>query len=512
METDQTTHSTAASMVRPHSGRVIAGVAASIAKRLSIPAWLVRVVFVILAFSGGVGFVAYAAGWLLIPGEGSSRAAAGQLFDRIEGPRAWIGVGLVTLAVLVALESTDLIDADLALAAVLIFFGVLLFRGDIGQGNTKEEEKTTMSDISSSDVGTTAVLETQTGSGPAEPPSPPPVPPVPAAAAAPPAPRPPKERSILGRLTIAAGLIVLGVMGVLDVADVSDIRARHYFGTAVLVVGVGLLVGSFVGRARGLVILGVVLLPPLIVSPLGDFDFENTNLRYAPETVEDIQESYVADVGEMVIDLSDVDFGGASVAIDADMSIGQIRIIVPDDVSVDARGQVAIGVARVLGDVSGGIGDMRATGTTTGANGELDVTADLDLGEVEIYVEGLRSASDGDFEINLGDAGDVDYEIDTVAQLSEDYDVGPGDATFDFSNLRLERPEQVTIHADLGTVTIVLPDDIETEVNASVGVGDITLPDGSEGGFDRDARYRSGSDPLLTIDVDLGAGEIIVEE
>jgi phage shock protein PspC (stress-responsive transcriptional regulator)/predicted membrane protein len=511
METDQTNRPTVEPLIRPTNDRVVAGVASAIARRLSIPVWLVRVIFVVLVFSGGVGLVAYAAGWLLIPNEGATRATAGQILDRIEGPRAWIGVGLVALAVLVAVESTDLIDADLALAALLITFGVLLYRGDLGLLNSSEEEKN-MSDIGSSDVRTTAVLDTQTGDGAAQPPAPPPVPPVPSAAAAPPAPPAPRERSFLGRLTIAAGLIVVGIMGVLDVADVADIRARHYLGTAVLIVGLGLLVGAFVGRARGLIILGVILTPALLLSPLGDVDWDNTAVRYSPATVADIQDTYTADVGDMVIDLSAVDFGGETVETSADMSLGQIRIIVPDDVSVEARGTVAIGAARVLGDNTGGIGGMTASGSVAGDNGTLTVDANLDIGEIEVYVEGDQPSSDSGFNVDLGNSGSVDFEIDSIDELSDTYDVGPGEATFDFSNLELERPASVDINGDLGTITIILPENTPTRVNASVSVGDLNLPDNRESGFDREATFESGSDPLLTINADMGAGEIVVEE
>ena len=39
--------------VRPQDGRVIAGVAAGLAQHLSMPVWVVRTAFVVLAFAGG---------------------------------------------------------------------------------------------------------------------------------------------------------------------------------------------------------------------------------------------------------------------------------------------------------------------------------------------------------------------------------------------------------------------------------------------------------------------------
>jgi hypothetical protein len=84
---------------------------------------------VILTVSGGVGVVLYAAGWVLIPGEGDAKAAAGQFLDRIEGPRAWVGVGLMALAAIIVADSTRLLEADLVAAGLLILIGVLLYRG-----------------------------------------------------------------------------------------------------------------------------------------------------------------------------------------------------------------------------------------------------------------------------------------------------------------------------------------------------------------------------------------------
>lgn len=52
---------------RPIRGRMVSGVSIGLAQHLGIPTWLVRVAFVILAFSGGVGVVLYAAFWAVLP-------------------------------------------------------------------------------------------------------------------------------------------------------------------------------------------------------------------------------------------------------------------------------------------------------------------------------------------------------------------------------------------------------------------------------------------------------------
>ena len=60
---------------RPTKGRVLAGVCLGIARQYRLDVTLVRVAMVALTVTGGVGLIAYIAGWLLIPQDSSSGAA-----------------------------------------------------------------------------------------------------------------------------------------------------------------------------------------------------------------------------------------------------------------------------------------------------------------------------------------------------------------------------------------------------------------------------------------------------
>ena len=60
---------------RPAKGRVIAGVCLGVARQYKLDVGLVRLVMVALTATGGVGLIAYIAGWLLIPLDSSSGAA-----------------------------------------------------------------------------------------------------------------------------------------------------------------------------------------------------------------------------------------------------------------------------------------------------------------------------------------------------------------------------------------------------------------------------------------------------
>jgi phage shock protein PspC (stress-responsive transcriptional regulator) len=60
-------------LVRPHEGRMIAGVCAALAKRYDMDATTVRVIFLVSCLLPGPQFLLYLALWILIPAEGSKR-------------------------------------------------------------------------------------------------------------------------------------------------------------------------------------------------------------------------------------------------------------------------------------------------------------------------------------------------------------------------------------------------------------------------------------------------------
>ena len=71
--TDQTTQQ----LRRPADDRMIAGVAAGIARYLGADVTAVRIILAVLVFVGGAGIPIYLAGWLLIPEEGADQSIAG---------------------------------------------------------------------------------------------------------------------------------------------------------------------------------------------------------------------------------------------------------------------------------------------------------------------------------------------------------------------------------------------------------------------------------------------------
>jgi phage shock protein C len=83
--TDQTTHQP--QLYRPVEGRMVAGVAAGLARYLGADVTLVRIVLIALVFIGGAGLPLYLAGWLLMPEEGTDQSIAAD-FIRPRSARA----------------------------------------------------------------------------------------------------------------------------------------------------------------------------------------------------------------------------------------------------------------------------------------------------------------------------------------------------------------------------------------------------------------------------------------
>lgn len=74
----------AQTLSRPSHDRMLAGVAAGIARYLNVDVTVVRILLVVLAAFGGAALPIYLAGWLLIPEDGADQSIAAGWFQ----PRA----------------------------------------------------------------------------------------------------------------------------------------------------------------------------------------------------------------------------------------------------------------------------------------------------------------------------------------------------------------------------------------------------------------------------------------
>jgi len=71
-------------LYRPFDDRMLAGVAAGVARYFDVDVTIVRIVFAVLAVVGGIGVPLYLAGWLLIPDEGAEQSIASSFIQSLE--------------------------------------------------------------------------------------------------------------------------------------------------------------------------------------------------------------------------------------------------------------------------------------------------------------------------------------------------------------------------------------------------------------------------------------------
>ena len=69
---------------RPFEDRMLAGVAAGLARYSGVDVTIIRIAFVVLTVFGGAGIPLYLAGLLLIPEQGSDQSIAGSLIESLQ--------------------------------------------------------------------------------------------------------------------------------------------------------------------------------------------------------------------------------------------------------------------------------------------------------------------------------------------------------------------------------------------------------------------------------------------
>lgn len=376
-------------LVRPVEGRMLAGVAKGIADNFGIAEWIPRVFFLVTTFMGGFGIVLYAACWAFIRSEDEPRSVADRFFAEASTSRSWLGIALIVVAAIIVASNFTFLSGEVVWAAAFLVVGLLLYLGYVPFGDSQGDEASPPATEEVQSMtghtpvsGPTATRQGNSPTGGEPTPSPTPT------STPPDLVRTPRERSMLGRLTLGFMLLGLGVLAVLDNLETLAIDAdpRHYMGLAVTILGVGLLVGSIAGRARWLILVGAILVPTLVFSPVFEYEWSEVSVdrQIRPLTVAEVEPVSSIDFGTMVIDLRDIAWDGEMVEVEANVDIGRIVIHVPDGVGIRGEASVDIGQVTEPGRSSGGLGDPRLEWDEQGELGTVLLDAHVSIGSIEV--------------------------------------------------------------------------------------------------------------------------------
>jgi phage shock protein PspC (stress-responsive transcriptional regulator) len=394
-------------LTRSRNDRVIGGVAGGIAHTYGWDPGLTRVIVAVAAVvTGGAIAVAYGIAWLVIPEESTGLTGADTLgVHRARRAREhWalpVGVVLVAAGMLgIAHRFAWSPFSNLFWPITLIAGGlaVLLVRhrepphpegidGPEGGGDGPEatgpdgpgdadavrEPALALAGPPAVDAVTTAEQPT-IGAYPVHGPWPTgdPVPPE----APPRAPRRQRERSMLGRLTWSALLLLAGGAWLLDTTGAIEVDAGFVLTLCLVLVGVALVVGAWIGRSRGLIALAIVLVAICSVDAALDVPLTGGigERIYRPQTASAVQQNYSLAIGHLVVDLRAVTTADGTLHVSARNAMGQLEIFVPNDAEVDIRTRVGAGDVEMFGqpDNNGWRVDQRFHAAGTGPHFVID--------------------------------------------------------------------------------------------------------------------------------------------
>ena len=396
------THSANRLLRRPIEGRAFAGVAAGLGQRFDISATWFRVAFVLMTVFGGIGLLLYILGWLLIPEEGSDEPLVTQWLSGFDTSNTGmvVGVVLVGVAAVILASSFHLISGRFVFAAILLVVGVLLYRGDLDR-RSRPPTGASAEHPSTIDVGEVTVDDSAEDEQAAVEHDQPKTS-VETRVVPPPPRRPPRPKSILGRMTVAATLIAVGGLAVLDVAGVLFPDPVHYVAVTVGVIGAGLLAGTLFGRARWLIVVGLLLMPLLFLASVGptwSISGEAGERYIRVESIQDLERvdfAFEHGAGVLEIDLRDFEpptdtDGIYPIPIGAKIGAGEIRIWLPDPASATVHGRVGIGSVDILGHQSAGLGVSRTEQTfSTGDDWMFSIDVNAGVGSIVVSESEIR--------------------------------------------------------------------------------------------------------------------------
>lgn len=376
---------------------MVAGVGGALAHRWRIDPILVRVGFVVLCLFGGLGLMVYGVGWLLLPD------ADGQIHgEEILGGRFTPGavgglvvllIGIFSIGPVWAVGDGPSVGGLIALASLVLVILLLLHAfGVIGNDSGTSSRVGGRVDLtkrgSAGSAGThtwqvaspSAPHGTPVVSQPVDPPNPPQAP-------KPLKQSPPRRRGPgTAGTTLATGLALLVAGAVVASRDAlptgTDVDAVAW--AAVLgVLALTLVVVGLSGRRSGGIgwlaaIAAVVALVNGLAGGTSERFFDDAT--WTPTVLNADGATFQLATGSAVLDLTDLDVAASASAVpelDADVSIGELKVLVPDDLAVEL--DTAVG----LGDLSG----APEGGSRIGATGPVDLVLNLNVGIGDLEIE-----------------------------------------------------------------------------------------------------------------------------
>lgn len=334
-------------LIRDPADRVVAGVCAAIGRATDTDPVIWRILIGVLTVFAGTGLVLYALGWLLIPKLGEEHSIA----ERWIRPRStrWTpgAVALVVIVTVILLGAFDN-GRGAGVLAVLAGVGYLVYRERTGRPLAPSYTSPTVP-LSS---GITAVARVR---------------------------RPPSR---LGAITLSIGTLAAGGLLLAGTYGAAGLSSARVLAVAVLIVGAGLVVGTWWGHARWLAAVGVLLCLAVAVTSVGQGALRGgTGNRTWVVTTDS---AFRLGLGDATLDLRGVQAEGTHLRVRASVAVGHLLVLLPPGVPVRVHATARLGGLKGLQDEIGGRRLDRTTSYGPPGDPLVEIDAGVRTGQVEV--------------------------------------------------------------------------------------------------------------------------------
>jgi phage shock protein PspC (stress-responsive transcriptional regulator) len=156
----------------------------------------------------------------------------------------------------------------------------------------------------------------------------------------------------------------------------------------VIAVGVLLVLIAFRGGARWLIPPVVALTIGAGVASAADLDFRGGigEREYLPLSADSIPaDGYRLGIGRLVVDLRDLDWSEARVVhLKVELGAGQANVFVPSRVCIVGKTHTGAGESEVAGERSSGVDVDHTAGAASSAVPRLEIDANVDMGQLRV--------------------------------------------------------------------------------------------------------------------------------
>ena len=317
---------------RSSDDRVISGVCGGLARTLGVDPIIIRVIVAILAILGGTGIAAYIIAWILIPDDAGSSA-----FQRTrEGNGRFTQFLLVAVLAIAGISLLDVAwpgrSGDSFGFFLFLLIAVVAWQafGSGSWGNSSVKKDADGTTTITTGNGTKIVKLSEGGGVEIT--------------------KTREPKSVLGRIVWNGLAVAVGLMLMLNYTDVTNLSGRTILAVAMVIVALGLLLSAFIGRARGLIavglLLGLLMLPGNINTNHGTGD-----RQWSPVTMAAAAEPFELGAGDATLDLTKVPVtlaSGQTLAVTANVGLGKLTVLVPRTMNISVHSTAGLGSLQVF--------------------------------------------------------------------------------------------------------------------------------------------------------------------